>query len=58
MKNVGASLWTYVAQDDTLGPTWVLRVTFVPVAAIPWQKKVQREMAAAATAEMSRPPRF
>jgi hypothetical protein len=51
---VGLSLWTYVAQDDTLGPTWVMRVMFVPVAAIPWQKKVQREMAAATS--MSRPP--
>lgn len=55
---VGLSLWTYVAQDDTLGPTWVMRVMFVPVAAIPWQKKVQREMAAAAATSMSRPPRF
>jgi hypothetical protein len=55
---VGVSLWNYVAQDDTLGPTWTLRVTFVPVASIPWQKKVQREMAAEASASMARPPRF
>ena len=53
---VGASLWAYVAQDDTLGPTWVLRVTFIPVMKIPWQKKIQKEMAAAATAAMSKPP--
>jgi len=53
---VGASLWAYVAKDDTLGPTWVLRVTCVPVATIDWQKKIQKEMAAAATAAMSKPP--
>ena len=55
---VGVELWGYPAQDDTLGPVWLLRINIIPIAPIPWQKKVQKEMAAAATAAMRPPPRF
>ena len=52
----GATLWAVVAQDNTLGPTWVMRVMIVPVSKIPWQKKKQKQMAAAAA--IGTPPRF
>jgi len=55
---VGVQVWAYPAQDNTLGPAWVLRFMLVPIAPIPWQKKTQAEMAAAATSMSRPPPRF